>query len=122
MTQQTGKKKTEQPPNEIPESADDPIELRLYVTNRTPRCITAYDNLVRICGEHADCSCRITVIDLEQDPGAARREQIIAVPTLVRETKRHGRKTIVGTLSDAKKVAGALELDFRRRGYEPAPA
>jgi len=96
------------------------IDLRLYVTDRTPRCLAAYDNLVRFCEEHADRPCRITVIDLLKDPGLARSEQITAIPTLVCETTG-GRKKIIGTLADAKTVCATLGL-AAKAGWEPAPA
>jgi len=113
-------KGTGQKPNAEQPGDDGRIELRLYVTDKTPRCLAAYDNLVRICEEHAEMQCKITVIDLLKNPSLARSEQITAIPTLVCET-RGGRKKIVGTLADGKVVAAGLGL-AAKAGWEPAPA
>ncbi len=124
MPQRTGKKEKPDRPLTGPGAApgDDRIELRLYVTDRTPRCIVAYDNLVRICGEHAGRPCRIMVIDLLKEPALARRDQITAIPTLVCGTGAGKNRKIVGTLADAEKVAGGLGLAAHDRRHGQAPA
>jgi circadian clock protein KaiB len=58
--------------------------LRLYVAGQTPKSITAFANLKNICEENLARKYRIEVIDLLKHPQLANREQIIAIPTLVR--------------------------------------
>jgi circadian clock protein KaiB len=123
MAERIGKRDAGKKPwSELRSREDDRIDLRLYVTNRTPRCLAAYDNLVRICAEYANRPCRITVIDLLKDPAAARKEQITAIPTLVRTTCGGGRRKIVGTLADARKVVECLGLGEEEQWHKPAPA
>ena len=56
--------------------------LRLYVAGQTPKAITAYANLKKICEEHLQGSYQIEVIDLLVNPTLAKDDQILALPTL----------------------------------------
>src|SRR5258708_549899 len=58
--------------------------LRLYVAGQTPKSIAAIHNLRRLCEQYLSGRYRLDVIDLMADPNLAQRDQIIAVPTLVR--------------------------------------
>ena len=89
---------------------EDFVDLRLYVAGATPRCLTAYENIRRICNEHAGDSYRITVIDLRKDPGLARTDDITAIPTLVRIPRAAGSRKLVGMLADTGKVIEAMDL------------
>lgn len=84
-------------------------DLRLYVAGSTPRAITALANLRRICEEHLAGKYRIEVIDLLVSPQLAKGDQIIAVPTLVRNLPVPVRK-IIGDLSNTEKVLVGLDL------------
>ena len=54
---------------ESPETAADEMwNLRLYVTNKTPRSVNAMANLKRICEEHLAGHYRIEVVDLLKQP------------------------------------------------------
>ena len=98
-------------------SGNDFVDLRLYVTNRTPRCLAAYENIRKICEEHIAGPYRITVIDLIREPGLARSDDITAIPTLVRVPRtRRGRK-IIGMLTDTEKVLEELDLEKRAVYY-----
>ncbi len=55
--------------------------LRLYVAGQTNKSLAAFANLKRICEEHMAGKYRIEVIDLLENPGLARGDQILAVPT-----------------------------------------
>jgi circadian clock protein KaiB len=92
---------------------EDFVDLRLYVTDETPRCLTAYENIRRICEEHAKGSYRITVIDLQKSPKVARSEDITAIPTLVRVPRTPGHRKIIGMLTNTQKVIEELDLDKR---------
>jgi circadian clock protein KaiB len=60
-------------------------DLRLYVAGSTPKSLAAFDNLKRLCEEFLPGHYRIEVIDLLKNPRLARGDQILAVPTLVRQ-------------------------------------
>lgn len=88
-------------------------DLRLYVAGRTPRAITAFTNLKKLCEEHLKGKYRIEVIDLLKNPQLARGDQIFALPTLVRKLPVPVRK-IIGDLSNTERVLVGLDLRPRK--------
>ena len=84
-------------------------ELRLYVAGQTPKSVTAFGNLKRLCEEHLAGRYRIEIIDLLQNPQLAAGDQIVAIPTLVRKLPEPLRK-IVGDLRDTERVLVGLQL------------
>jgi len=85
------------------------FELRLYVAGQTPKSITAFANLKKICEEHLKGKYRIEVIDLVENPKLAAGDQILAIPTLVRKLPEPVRK-IIGDLSNTERVLVGLDL------------
>ena len=85
------------------------IELRLYVAGQTAACVRAVDNLYRLCEEHLAGQYRVELIDLSENPAQARRDEIIAVPTLVRKFPPPLRR-IIGDLSNTDRVLAELRL------------
>jgi len=84
-------------------------ELRLYVAGQTPRSVTAFANLKKICEEHMSGAYTIEVVDLLKNPQLAKGDQILAVPTLVRKLPEPVRK-IIGDLSNTERVLVGLDL------------
>ena len=84
-------------------------QLRLYVTDSTPKSLTAFANLKKFCESHLKGRYRITVIDLLKQPQLAKGDQILAVPTVVRKLPKPVR-TIIGNLSDTERVLVGLDL------------
>jgi circadian clock protein KaiB len=83
--------------------------LRLYVAGQTPKSIVALANLRRVCERHLAGRYRIEVVDLANQPHLARRDDIVVVPTLVRQLPPPIRK-IIGDLSNADKVLVGLDV------------
>lgn len=90
-------------------------ELRLYIAGHTRKSITALANLRRLCEEHLAGQYRIEVIDLMEHPDQAQRDQILAIPTLVRRLPELI-KRIIGDLSNAERVLVGLEVHSRPAG------
>jgi circadian clock protein KaiB len=87
----------------------DTYVLRLFVAGTTPRSMQAILDARAFCESHlADCY-ELEVIDIYQQPGLARDEQIVAVPTLVRSLPPPLRR-LVGDLSDVERVLSGLQL------------
>ena len=86
--------------------------LRLYVAGQTPKSITALANLKRLCDMHLAGRYRIEVIDLASQPHLARRDDIVVLPTLVRQLPPPMRK-IIGDLSNVERVLVGLDLQPR---------
>src|ERR1017187_5038558 len=84
--------------------------LRLYVADHTPRSVAALANLKKICDEHLEQPYTIELMDLMKNPQLAERDQILAIPTLVRKRNKLVRKMIIGDLSNTEKTLVALGL------------
>jgi len=83
--------------------------LRLYVAGQTPKSMAAITNLKKICEEHLAGRYELQVIDLLKDPQLARGDQILAIPTLVKQLPKPVRK-IIGDLSNTERVLVGLDL------------
>jgi circadian clock protein KaiB len=87
--------------------------LRLYVSGSSARSLKAVYNLKKICEEHLPEDYDLEVIDIYKNPTAAREEQIIAAPTLVKELPTPLRK-FVGDLSNTQKILVGLDIYERQ--------
>lgn len=83
--------------------------LRLYVAGQTPKSIAAFANLKRICETHLKGQYEIEVVDLLVNPKLAQGDQIVAVPTLVRQLPPPVKK-IIGDLAQEERVLVGLDL------------
>lgn len=83
--------------------------LRLYVAGQTPKALTAFDNLTKICEDQLKGKYSIEVIDLMKTPQLGAEDQIFALPTLVRKLPVPVRK-IIGDLSNTERVLIGLDL------------
>lgn len=98
------------------ENEPEMYDLRLDVAGQSPRSVWAMDNLRRVCDEHLAGRYRVEVIDLLVNPGLARGDEIVAVPTLVRKLPEPIRK-IIGDLSDTDQLLVGLQA--RPHGESP---
>jgi len=87
--------------------------LRLYVAGQTPKCITAFANLKKLCEERLGGNYSIEVVDLLKKPQLASGDQILAIPTLVRRLPPPIKK-IIGDLSDTERVLVGLDLVVKK--------
>ncbi len=85
-------------------------DLRLYVAGQTPKSIAAVYNLRRLCEKYLSGRYRLDVIDLMVDPNLAQRDQVIAIPTLVRRMPE-SIKRVIGDFSNSKRVLTRLGID-----------
>lgn len=83
--------------------------LKLYVAGQTPKSLSAFSNLKKIGEEHLKGKYVIEVIDLLKNPLLGKGDQIIAVPTLVRELPEPVKK-IIGDLANTERVLVGLDL------------
>ena len=90
-------------------STDEQWVLRLYVAGQSPKALTAFANLKKICQEQLMGEYSIEVIDLLKDPQLGAQDQILALPTLVRKLPVPVRK-IIGDLSNTERVLVGLDL------------
>ena len=88
---------------------DQTWSLTLYVTGASPRSAEAIDTARRICDEEPDGRVELEIVDVAQDPGLAKVDDIVAVPTLVRRWPLPARK-LTGDLADPDRVRTGLEI------------
>jgi circadian clock protein KaiB len=100
-------------PDDITHEEEDDWHLRLYVADGSPKSLRALTNLKTLCEEHLAGRYEIEVIDLVEQPSLARRDDILAIPTLVRRLPGPLRK-IIGDLSNTERVLVGLRLHAER--------
>jgi circadian clock protein KaiB len=111
------KRASQSPPDD---SGADFWKLRLYVAGQTPKSLTAFANLKRLCESRLKGSYTIEVIDLLEHPRLAKDDQILAIPTLVRKLPAPMRK-IIGDLSDTERVLVGMDLRYRAGAAASTP-
>ena len=85
-------------------------DLRLFITGATPNSLRAVTNIRSICETHLQGRYSLQIIDVYQDAGLAQKEQLIALPLLIKKFPLPVRK-LIGDLSQTEKVIKALGLD-----------
>lgn len=83
--------------------------LRLFVASLTPRSVTAIQAVTAICETHLAGRCQLEIIDIYEQPGLAKTEQIVAVPTLIKMLPLPLRR-LIGDLSDQERLLRSLDL------------
>ncbi len=83
--------------------------LRLFITGATPNSVRAVANIKEICDIHLPGRYRLEIIDVYQQRDLAQKEQLVALPLLIKTYPLPERR-LIGDLSDAGKVLLALGL------------
>ena len=83
--------------------------LKLYVAGQTPKSIAAFANLKKICDKHLAGRYRIEIIDLIRNPTLAKGDQILALPTVVRQLPTPMKK-LIGDLANTERVLVGLDI------------
>ena len=86
----------------------------LYTAGHSRHSVIALRNLTAICAAHLPGRHEIEVVDLVTEPGRAKENEIIVVPTLVRVRPEPALK-LIGDLSETSTVVGLLELELPER-------
>lgn len=93
----------------------DEFVLHLYVANRDFKSVQAIKNIEDICEKNIPGRYQLDIIDICQQPALARKNQIVAAPTLIKELPPPISK-LVGSMSDEERVL--VGLDLRSMGEE----
>ncbi|THU40256.1 circadian clock protein KaiB [Niastella caeni] len=98
--------------NDLKNAAKPPPEykLRLFVTGASPNSVRAITNIRNICDVYLKGRYELHIIDVYQDVALAQKEQLIALPLLIKKLPLPERK-LIGDLSETEKVLKALEVD-----------
>ena len=103
-------------PGPVDESAGEPGEryiLRLYVAGMTSRSARAVENVRTFCEKHLEGRYDLQIIDVYQQPGLAKSEQLIAAPTLIKKLPLPLRR-LIGDMSNEDRILVGLDLVPRK--------
>ena len=89
--------------------SNDRFRLKLYITGETQRSLEAVNAIRAICDERLQGRYHLETVDLREHPELGSREQIIALPLLVRSLPSPLRR-LIGNLSNLDSVLQGLEL------------
>jgi len=87
-----------------------PWQLCLYVAGPSDRATRALANLRACCEQHLAGLYSLEVVDIQQFPEVARREQLLALPALVRRLP-NPRQCLVGDMSNSEHLLRSLTAD-----------
>jgi circadian clock protein KaiB len=87
--------------------------LRLFVAGATARSRQAILRIRQLCEAELEDACNLKVIDIYQQPGLARANQIVATPTLIMEFPPPLRR-FIGNLANFTGLF--VELDIIAKG------
>lgn len=83
--------------------------LRLYVTGASPNSIKAINNIKSICENYLAGKYALEIVDIYQQAEVAKKEQIIALPLLIKKFPLP-EKRLIGDMSETEKVLKGLGL------------
>jgi circadian clock protein KaiB len=83
--------------------------LRLYIAGANLHSLSALKNIKHICEQYLPGQYKLEVIDIYQQPGLVFVENLLAVPTLVKELPLPLKK-IIGDLSNTTNVLVGLNI------------
>ena len=84
-------------------------QFTLYVVGTTPRTARAIVNLRQLFEQHLPGRYDLEIVDIAQNPQIAVRDQVVAVPLLIRSQPLPKRR-FVGDMSDTDKLLRGLEI------------
>ncbi|MCZ0904843.1 circadian clock KaiB family protein, partial [Microcoleus sp. HI-ES] len=93
----------------LSQSKEEHYTLRLYISGTTIQSVTALQNIKKICEEYLQGRYELEVIDIYQQTEAVISENIVAVPTLIKQLPLPLQK-MIGNLSNTEKVLIGLNL------------
>jgi circadian clock protein KaiB len=88
---------------------NDIYRLCLFVTGATPNSTRAIANMKEFCETHLKGNYQLEIVDVYQQPRMAEKEQIIAVPMLIKRSPLPQRR-LIGDMSDTDRVLKGLNI------------
>ena len=108
MTTETSPDMTEALEKMLSERKQDRYVLRLYIAGMTARSMEAIASLKTLCEQLLSGRYELEVINLLEHPELAEAEQILAVPTLIKQLPMPVRR-LVGDLTKPDRVLLVLQ-------------
>lgn len=86
-----------------------PHQLRLYVAGSSPRSLRAIQNLKRVCESELSGRYNLEVVDIYKQPRRATEDQVVAIPTLIKQAPGMIRR-MIGDLSETALLRHGLGI------------
>ena len=109
MARRKSRSKRVRPESEGAGGATERYVLTLYVTGATAGSLRAIANIKAICEQYLKGRYQLEVVDVYRRPARLRRDQVVAVPTLIKKLPIPLR-LLVGDLSRTEQVLQGLDL------------
>ena len=90
-------------------TAGETFVLRLFISGASPRSTAAIARIKEVCEEYLPGQYDLEVIDIYQQPELAAEQQIVAAPTLVKESPG-GLRRLIGDFSNTRVILRRLGL------------
>lgn len=84
--------------------------LTLFVNGASPNSAAAIEAVRKVCAEDLAGRADLQIVDVRDDLGLVRRDQVLAVPTLVKRLPAPLRR-LVGDLQDVERLRDGLDLE-----------
>jgi circadian clock protein KaiB len=84
--------------------------LHLFITGASPNSVRAINNVKQLCEEHMAGRYDLHIIDVYQQPSIAEKEQIIALPLMIRKFPLPERR-LIGDMSETTKILKTLGIE-----------
>jgi circadian clock protein KaiB len=92
-------------------NADKPTYVfRLFVSGTSQRSAIAITTVRKLCEEYLARRYELEVVDVYQQPGAAKSAKVIAIPTLIKESPAPTQR-VVGDMSSADNILTKIKLE-----------
>jgi circadian clock protein KaiB len=99
--------------NSMPQSVDkEKFVLQLYITGMSENSVRAIQNITKLCDQYLNDQFDLEIIDIYKNPSVAEEQKIVFSPSLIRQHPLP-KKTLIGDLSDTKKVIIGLGITFK---------
>jgi circadian clock protein KaiB len=85
--------------------------LRLFIAGASPNSLRAINNMRSFCEEYLKGRYHLEIVDVYQQPQIATKDQVIALPLLIKSSPLPF-KRLIGDMSDKAKVIKGLGLDI----------
>lgn len=112
MAQKKSRSTKDRPDSAGAGGATERYVLTLYVTGATAGSLRAIANIKAICEQYLKGRYQLEVVDVYRWPARLRRDQVVAVPTLIKKLPTPLR-LLVGDLSRTEQVLHGLGLVAR---------
>jgi len=86
-----------------------PWALTLYVNGASPQSIRAIETVWGLCDNELANQVDLEVVDVHLQPALVERDQILALPTLIKRLPVPPRR-LVGDLADLERIRSGLHL------------